>query len=183
MEGTMEEKIQQSMIIRQPTDLVRLHPDWIAQKEAELADAEAALKTLAGLGASEWRIERVTKRVRLLRKTVKALQAGFVPIPRFRSEKLTFDIERLPLDVIVAVDEAKSKKVFDEFRIVVGTEADRSLGERRTFRRDPLVVGIVREPDAQRNDASGWMVERAVFEEHFLVAWWRPEDVRAEEEY
>ena len=173
-----EMKEQQSLVVRNPTDLVSLSPKWLEQKKEEQAKAELALASLKALGASEWRIERVTKRVRLLRKTVKALEAGFVPIPRFDSTKLTFDIEQLPLDVLTMVEEAKIQKVFDEFRFVAGNENERSYGRRRTFKRDPLVVGVIREPDAVRTDSpGGWVREREVFEEHFLIAWWRPEDI------
>jgi hypothetical protein len=64
---------------------------------------------------------------------------------------------------------------------VTGQEEGR-VGRRRRSARDPLLVGVMRHaamivPGSDR----GWGPQRHPGrEEHFLIAWWRPEDERDE---
>ena len=140
--------VQETHIIKVPEDLVGIRKEWVKSKEVELIRAEEALKALRATDASPARLERTSRRITLLRKVVKALQAGFIPIPRFASTTLRTDMEWLPTKVIIAVSEAKAQPLFDEFRIVAGQEGQSRQGPYgRRAQRDPLIVGVCRVPE------------------------------------
>ena len=180
----MEQKIAlrtQTPVLTIPEDFSQIRQHWIEAKEQELERAETAFVAFSESGATDRRIRRTKERINLLKKVVRALKNGFVPIPRFDSTKLTLDFEELPLNVIVAVNQAKAQFLFDEFRLITGREAVNRRGRLgRLAQRDPLVVGVVRTPEIidRIND---WTSQRWSLEEHFLIAWWRPEDERMEE--
>src|SRR3990167_2709480 len=112
-----------STVIAIPEEIVRIREEWIITKQAELEMARQALVRLEESGATERRLKRTRERINLLKRVVTALAKGFVPIPRFDSQKLTLDQEDLPLKAIVAVNEAQAQKIFDEFRIVLGRDS------------------------------------------------------------
>ena len=171
---TMQLTIKDTAIITKPEDIAEIRQEWLEGKKRELESAKVALDELGEVGASERKIRRTKERVGLLKKVVRCLENGFIPIPRFDSNRLRLENEELPLSAITAVKEATAQKIFDEFRIVQGREAMNQRGPRgRLARRDPIIVGVVRTPELQDQDRP-WNVWS--MEEHFLVAWWRPED-------
>lgn len=162
-------------------DVVNIRDSWLADKKAELERAVEANKALAGAGASETKLRYSRNRVSMLRKVVNIIESGFVPIPRFSADTLNIDFEQMPLKAIAAVSDAKASGLFDEIKVVRGTEPfrGRGIGERmRRTQRDPLLIGIVGMPGARLERTSGWprRVDLPPLEEHFLLCWWRPED-------
>ena len=176
--------VTRSAVITVPDDIVRIRDEWVVTKQTELTMAREALVRLQESGATERRIKRTQERISLLRRVVRALEKGYVPIPRFDSNKLTLDQEELPLKAIVAVNEAQAQKLFDEFRIVQGSEGLARQGPYgRMPRRDPIIVGVVRTPQHSHKEVYGpeaysyrIVIDVPGMEEHFLVAWWRPDD-------
>ena len=164
-----------------PEEIIQIRATWVKSKEIELERARSALQQLRESDASERRIQRVTERVSLLRKVVRVLQAGYLPIPRFQGDLLRLDMEELPLKAIVAVNEAAAQKLFDEFRLVQGVGATSKRGTARINQRDPLIVGVARTKTLRPDPERSWIQWSQ--EEHFLIAWWRPEDERQEEMY
>lgn len=166
-------------------DVAEIRGTWVESKRQELALAESALKALRateGVNPNGWRVRNVQNRVKLLRGVVRALERGFIPIPRFDSLKLQIETEELPVSALVAFQVAQAEKIFDEIRFVRGRAPEGRRGPYgRSPARDPLLVGVVRVPDLEIRDARGWHVQTIRGrEEHFLVAWWRPEDERDE---
>jgi hypothetical protein len=177
--------------VSMPAHVVSTANAWLEQKTDELAQAEQALSALRRLGGGHARLARVRERIRFLRHFVKAMNAGFLPIPRFDSERLDIDVEELPAEALVAMANANALRVFDEVRFVPGQvptsrpgghREGRTWTRRRLTARDPLVVGLIRTPEhrvaidpRQRMEAWNTRVIPAR-EEMFLIAWWRPED-------
>lgn len=160
-------------------NIIEIRSSWIDAKRQELATAEEAARTLLQVeGMSDFRIKRANARVRLLRKVVDALERGFVPLPRFSSRKLDVAIEELPVKALAALAEAQAEKIFDEIRFVPGDVGESRRGVRRRAARDPLLVGVVRVPGMQIPGSDrGWGPEWLPGqEEHFLIAWWRPDE-------
>jgi len=182
--------VQASTIIRKPADVLAVAGHWLANKQAELDRAEAAVKALGTLGVTPRRRALARERVKFLRRFVKALQSGYVPIPRFDSEKLDLNTEELPAEALVAMADVKTKRLFDEVVYVTGREAQsRPAGHwssgrytrQRLRQRDPLIVGIIRTPEHRAlrwpgHPEQGTEVVIPAREEAFLIAWWRPED-------
>lgn len=170
-------------ILTIPGDFSQVRQSWIAAKETELTKAQDALLALQETDATERRIRRTKERVSLLKKTIRALKAGYIPIPRFDSNKLTLDMEELPVNAIIAVSEAKAQALFDEFRLITGHIANNRRGRYgRIAQRDPLIVGVVRTPSIVLTTwQDGTARETWSAEEHFLIAWWRPEDENLED--
>lgn len=165
--------------------ILEVRQTWIANKEADLSTAEQALASYKAMGAPKPKLTSLKRRVALLRRTVNALKRGFIPMPRFDGNTLSLDMVDMPVKALVAVQEARASKLFSELRIVQGVEptSTGSWGRRggRT-RRDPFVVGVVREAAVIAPNPWGRMEEyQRPLEEHFLVAWWRPEDMRPED--
>lgn len=168
-------------------NVAEIRGTWVESKRQELALAEAAVGALAttdGIAPNSWRLRNAQNRVRLLRKVVRSLERGFIPIPRFNSRKLDLDLEELPVSAIVALKEAQAQEIFDEVRFVPGDVGASRRGRARRAARDPLLVGVVRTPAIElgefRNVNGEWLNRIPGREEHFLVAWWRPEDERDE---
>lgn len=176
---TIELVKRDTVAITAPDDIITVRQQWVDTKKQELEAAEKALESLRKIDATTARIDRTRKTVYLLRKVVRALERGYIAVPRFVGQTLRFDLEELPLKVIFAVDQAKAQKLFDEFRLVQGNDLSTQQygGRSRRLRRDPLVVGVIREPDLIIRNERGWLIERYTFEEHFLISWWREEDV------
>lgn len=175
-----------------PSPMVTTADRWLQQKRDELARAEAAVPALRTLGAKPARIRRVRERIRFLKRFVGALEHGYVPIPRFDSQDLDVDVDELPAEALVAMANAKALRLFDQVRFVPGRRAESRPGPHlvettrgrtwtrgRLAARDPLVVGIIRTPEHQVRDPSvSWprLIVVPAREEHFLIAFWRPED-------
>jgi len=171
-----------------PEEIAIINEQWVEGKELELANARYALQMLEESGASSRKMRRIKERVGLLVKVVEALKKGCIIIPRFDTSTLRIEQEELPLKAIIAINEAKAKQVFDDYRIVMGREARNQGNRRRMTQRDPLIVGINRTPvfcigeDHDNKPRSEYhFCERWSLEEHFLIAWWRPEDERMED--
>jgi hypothetical protein len=176
-----------------PDEVVEVRGQWIESKRQELQLAMGAAKDLRALKVSGARLTRANDRVRLLRKVVAALEAGYIPIPRFDGEKLDVDLEELPAKAIAALVVGGRARLFDEVRLVAGQESisrptwsqRRSGRNTRRNQRDPLLVGVVRTPERRMKGRDAWGSVREMvvpgMEEHFLIAWWRPEDERMEE--
>jgi hypothetical protein len=113
------------------------------------------------------------------------------PIPRFDSEELELEVEELPAEALVAMARVQGKRLFDEIHYVPGRVADSRPGghydrrgrwsHARVGGRDPLVVGVMRTPqhrvpDPHVPNERRWDRIIPAREEHFLIAWWRPED-------
>ena len=176
----------QTAVITVPDEIVVVRQTWVTSKKEELTNAEQALVALKSAGATSRKIQRVQERINLLRKIVRALEAGFLPIPRFDAHKLRLDQENLPLKAVLAIENATAQKLFDEFRIITGRNGQSG----RTRRRDPLIVGVVRtrrqihyrgRPGDRYYRTP--VVDVPAAEEHFLVAWWRPEDLHQTDSY
>lgn len=167
-----------------PSEVAEIREEWIENKRHELMLATDALKDLKVIKAGHSRLTRANDRVRLLKKVVAVMEAGFIPIPRFDSEKLDIDVQALPAKAIAALAVSDAFKLFDEIRFVTGQESDsRNAWPRRGRRnqRDPIIVGVVRTPEhVIENPRTGWRAPLPGLEEHFLIAWWRPEDERDE---
>jgi len=164
-------------------DVVEVRGTWVEAKRRELADAEAAVDALRSLAeVPAFRIKRAVARAGLLRKVVRALERGFIPIPRFSSRRLDVRFDELPVRAIAALGEAQALGIFDEIRFVAGDEGEHRRGRRRRATRDPLLVGVVRIPaTAVPGSDRGWgQTWIPGVEEHFLVAYWRPEEERYE---
>lgn len=178
-------QIAQTSVITLPDEVALVRQEWITSKETELAQCREAAEKLKGLGATDAKMRRVRERINILQKTVNALKAGYIPIPRFQTSTLRLDLEELPLKAIVALDKAKGTALFDEIHFVAGREATSRRGPyRRQPRRDPLLVGIVRTPEVIEYEDpvnKRWERARWSLEEHFLIAWWRPEDISPEQ--
>ena len=166
-----------STVITIPEEIAQIRQSWAESKRQELAMAQSAYGALQEAGATARKLQRVREQIAMLRKVIRALDAGFVPIPRFDSEKLRLDTEELPLKAITAINEATAQRIFDELRLVAGRDPVSRRGPRgRITRRDPLVIGVVRTPEIVTQNEYGYVAERWSLEEHFLIAWWRPED-------
>ena len=165
-----------------PEDFSQIRQTWIKSKEEELVKAEQALVALSATDATDRRIRRTKERINLLKRVVHALKSGYVLIPRFNSDKLTMDMEELPLGAITAIDEAKAQHLFDEFRLIRGNLPEYRRGNMgRRPQRDPLIVGVVRTPGIVVDTwDDGRIRDQWMLEEHFLIAWWRPEDENME---
>ncbi len=178
-------------VIRRPADVLAVAGHWLEAKRGELERAEAAVKALRTLGATPARRRVARERVRFLRRFVDALESGYVPIPRFDGDKMDIETEELPAEVMVALASVTTKRLFDEVQYVTGRVADSHPGGHYNARhqwtrarwgaRDPLIVGIIRTPEHRVPDPRHPEFrsrDRVIpsREEHFLIAWWRPED-------
>lgn len=172
-------------------DAVVVQPSWLDAKRTELAKAEAAHQALVNLKATPRRKGLAMERVKFLRRVVTAMERGFVPLPRFDSETLQLDVEELPVVALQQLAAAKRTHAFDEVRFVRGRAPDSrprsGFTRRRVATRDPLLVGVIRTTEhripVKPTSANLWndMAIIPAREEHFLIAWWRPEDERDEE--
>lgn len=172
-------------------DALSIREDWVKQREQELATAEEGLKRLEAVPFEDWwqigmtevKLEIMRRDVSFLRQVVKTMQSGYVPIPRFEGQRLNLQITAVPLKALVAITKAAEAKLFHQFQIVEGLPRPALAPPR-----DPIVVGIVTGPDvgegfwvtpvggSRRQKHYRTVAPRR--EEHFMVAWWRPEDVR-----
>ena len=140
----------------------------------EVAEAKQALEIAEKIGEKEvesdwhWELSRrqrshkikIARRRRELKRSesfLGALREGYVPIPRLPAVRLDLTRQLMPPEVLELFAEAKEEGVFEEFRIIDGTETTTSghpTGGSRA-QRDPILVGMIGN-------------------EMFAVAWWRP---------
>lgn len=173
-------------VITAVEDILEVRQMWVASKEQELATVEAALAALRQAKGTEARIRRTERRVAFLRKVIRVLKAGYIPIPRFEISGNAYDLEEMPIKALTAINEAQAAGVFDRICSVAGRQPWRHpYGRRRQHARDPLIVGMV-SVDAVYEERKAWngSIERIevspLHEEQFLIAWWRPEDIPPE---
>ena len=155
--------------------------DIIAAKRQELTAAREALGALKNAGVGHSRVDRLRERVKFIEKTINALEAGYVPIPRFDSQTFNLEVEELPSRSLVALSYAENAGVFDEIRIVRGIAPRGGRGQQRRGARDPLLVGVIKSSNHEVDDGLGRWDSRTFVpgrETHFLIAWWQPEDER-----
>lgn len=180
-----------AVVIRNPSQVLSVTSHWLELKREELVRAQVAAKALAQLGVPPARRRLAKDRVRFLKRFVGALEHGYVPVPRFDADTLNLDLEELPAEALLALGQAKTKRLFDEVRYVTGRQPDSRPGghynssqrwtRARIGGRDPLLVGVIRTPE-HRVPFPRWAGDTQGIrtipgrEEHFLIAWWRPED-------
>jgi hypothetical protein len=151
--------------------LITTSKDFIQAKEAEIAEGERVIAELEQMPeVSPWKLARVRGRVRFLEHFIALMKEGFLPIPRMEFEPVdqanwqydgagrlvrgtTLVIDRLPVEAIAAINEFRPK--FDRLGVV------RPAGRGR--KRDPFLIGII---------------QYGHLEEHFILAWWRPDIMR-----
>ena len=113
-------------VITAVQDILEVRQTWVTGKAQELALAEAALKELQQAKAGEARIRRTQRNVQFLRKVVRVLKAGYLPIPRFEVSGNAFSLDEMPLKAIIAINEAQQQGVFDRIVSIAGRQASRS---------------------------------------------------------
>lgn len=172
----------QAGIITIPEEIAVIRTQWLESKVVELARAKDVLRALREMKAGPAKIVRAANTVAFLKKIVKALEHGYIPIPRFQAHTLRLDVEELPVKVIVALNAARAGKFFSEVRLADGESPGRGFGRRRPAR-DPVLIGVIRTPNVLMNPGHSEWIRDEVWarEEHFMIAWWRPEDERPEE--
>jgi len=127
-------------------------------------EAEAGI--LAARNAKEprqehrWRL-RKARRLREVERTERfcnAIREGYLPIPRMPAIRLDWTQQLMPPEILGCLAEAKESGLFDEFRIVDGSDAYPGGYPRArrgvTYKRDPILVGMVGN-------------------EMFPIGWWR----------
>lgn len=146
-------------IIHGAQDILKLKEEEIAQGKRVIADLERIPNV------SKSKLSRIKGRVRFLERFVNLIKQGFIPIPRMAYTDvapiaypreadggwravLTFD--SLPVEAIEAI--STYKPIFTRIGIIPARKTAR--------RRDPILIGVL---------------QYGKLEEHFLLAWWRPD--------
>ena len=154
-------------------ELIQTPRDLISLKEAEIKEGERVIAELSKIvDLSPSKLARVKGRVSFLRNFVELLKDGFIPIPRMEFEPITqmgrqvfkgtnipaptIVIDKLPVEAITTIAEYQDK--FHRFGVV------RPRG--RGLKRDPFLIGIIRY---------------GVYEEQFVLGWWRPDVMKPTE--
>lgn len=133
----------------------------VAEVEAGIAEAQAGVDAASRAGEGgqlrAWR-NRLTRRTNKLAKSrryLKAVESGYLPIPRLPAVRLEWTERLIPPEALEALAEAKKLGTFEWFGVVDGTDAsDWGAPRTRRRRRDPILVGM----------CNG---------EPFPIAWWR----------
>ena len=132
----------------------------IAVKEKEIEHAEKMIAEIEKIPEfSACKKARARGRLRFMKRFVELLKKGYVPIPRMPFDTLheftaSIAFENLPLEALSAINQHRSQ--FDEIGIV------RPFVKGR--RKDPIIIGILKYGQ---------------LEEHFILAWWRPEIMKS----
>ena len=142
--------------------------DIISLKEEEIQHGKRIIADLEQMpNFSKNKLGRIRGRVRFLERFVELIKQGFIPIPRMEytnlapelyhgqagggwKAELTFD--NLPVEAIETI--STYKPIFTRIGLVPA---------RRPKRRDPILIGVLKYGHN---------------EEHFLLAWWRPDLMR-----
>ena len=163
--------METALVLANPQELQATHAAWITRKKEELADCEKALDVYRNQdGVTPRQIRRVKEKVAFLSKVIVALEKGYLPIPRFDTSPYSLQETDMPVPVsiLLNVEKARRDGVFTEIRLVEGRAQGQRQGPYPALgRRDPLIVGVIKHGTLQ------WG-----YEEHFLLGWWRPEDMR-----
>lgn len=164
------------MVLTNPLDYELTREAWIEEKEAELAEAKTIAQSYALINpeATPRQVKRVKEKVKFLEKFLETIKAGYIPIPRFDSRHIDYSETPMPAHALMNIKTARESGVFDEIRIVEGREGQRMGPYPALRKRDPLIVGIIKY---------GPITEQWAYEEHFLIAWWRPESFKPTELY
>ena len=163
--------METALVLANPQELQATHAAWITRKKEELADCEKALDVYRNQdGVTPRQIRRVKEKVAFLSKVIVALEKGYLPIPRFDTSP--YHLHEMdtpvPVSILLNVERARREGIFTEFRLVEGRAQGQRQGPYPALgRRDPLIVGVIKHGTLQ------WG-----YEEHFLLGWWRPEDMR-----
>lgn len=153
-----EVTLSKGQIIHGAREIIELKEEEIAQGNKIIAELEKIPDI------SKSKLGRLRGRVRFLERFVELIRQGFIPIPRmeytdiapesYHGERgggwkavLTFD--NLPVEAIETI--SSYKPIFNRIGIVPA---------RRHKKRDPILIGVLKY---------------GAYEEHFLLAWWRPD--------
>lgn len=143
-----------------PMQLITRPEDIITVKEAEIERARIAIDAMENIPEfSKHKVSRARGRLRFMESFVELLKEGFIAIPRMEYDQLheytsSLYFEKLPVGALTSIAELKDK--FDDIGIV----------RPKSKKRDPIVIGILRYGG---------------LEEHFILAWWRPDIMRPDE--
>lgn len=145
------------VVVSKPMELITKPADIIAIKELEIADAERAVEAMARIPEfSKWKVSRARGRLKFLRTFIELLKQGFIPIPRMEYDELheytaSLYFEKLPVEALTTIAELRDKFTY------IGIVRPQSR------KRDPIIIGIL---------------SYGLIEEHFILAWWRPDALR-----
>ena len=112
------------------------------------------------IGQLRRRVGTIARRHSQAKRILGALEAGYMPMPRFPALTLEFCFELIPVEAIEAMGQAHDSGLFDEFRIVDGRDATpwgtprTSTSREARAKQDPILVGMIGR-------------------EMFPLAWWR----------
>ena len=145
--------------------LVQFHSGLQDQTRQELDQTRQDLQTTEecivaaeelGIKALIFRHKRVKNRIEkeiiFLENRLVALEAGYIPVPRFDYASIAWSSERMNYQTLKRLKEAKDAGIFEDFGVV------QDKYTRPRHGRDPLLVGILR-------GARG-------YEEHFFIGIW-----------
>ena len=133
---------------RQELDQTR--QDLQTTEECIVAAEELGIKALI---SRHKRVKnQIEKEIIFLESRLAALEAGYIPVPRFDYASIAWSSERMNYQTLKRLKEAKDAGIFEDFGVV----QDKYTHPRRE--RDPLLVGILR---GTRN-----------YEEHFFIGVW-----------
>ena len=138
-----------------PKDIVAFHAGLIESTKKDLSEAKAVKEKIEEVSiesdAGRSLLKRMNRQIAFLEKRLAALENAFLPLPRFDYTRFRYAIDKLPYPVASRMVEAERLGVFTEIGLVDGRR-------RATARRDPILIGVIREGRQ---------------EEHFLIGWWR----------
>lgn len=138
-----------------PKDIVGFHSGLVEQTRKELEEAKAIKQKLEDVSiessAGRGLLKRMDHRIAFLEKRLAALENAFLPIPRFDYVRFRYAVDSLPYPVASRLVEAEGLGIFTEIGLIEGRR-------KATTRRDPILIGVVRQGRQ---------------EEHFLIGWWR----------
>lgn len=147
-------------------NLVQFHSQILEDTKAELEqerqnlqDAEECQRAsseidIPSLATRYKRMKtKIEKNIDRLDRKVKALEGGFLQIPRFDWATLEWSSERLNFNTLRRLKEAKEAGIFDEFGVV----QDKYTSTRK--KRDPILVGVIFGGHGK--------------EEHFFIGTWK----------
>ena len=136
--------------------------ELLAIKEREISEGEKVIEAMMAIpNISKAKLARVKGRVLFMKRFVAKLKEGFLPIPRMVYDDVahawngTITIDNLPIEAIVTIRDFQNK--FDALGLVRPSVGRSRWGRQR---RDPFLIGIIRYGHR---------------EEHFMLAWWRPD--------
>jgi hypothetical protein len=137
-----------------PKDIVGFHARLVEETKKELEEANQIKEKIGEVSvessAGRKLLKRMDSRITFLEKRLSALGSAFLPIPRFDYISFRYRVDSLPYPVASRLVEAEQLGVFTDIGLVEGRR-------RATSRRDPILIGVIRQGH---------------HEEHFLIGWW-----------